>query len=677
MLAKTAYERSFLVPQTAPPSRSNQALAGLYSGEGSRPVAPNYQRSRGERGHCSMRSHRRTFSMNQVPTGGYRSSGPQRSNQEVMHELRTRADELESLFAARRPGSSGCRMSSVGGVRLGDARVDSADEVFDEMPMESSGEPTSGLVEFDGDLLLNMVDNLQHNMKQSLSGSSKGRLYEQYLQMRDAKLRRERGSAKWVRKKEVMMEMEDGLEKISAEIKVRFGDSADRKDSVLLGHHSLRKKRSFSVRSAIEFREQHDMEYLDEQAQYDQHKSLGTVGTRKILSSKSISSSTSRNLTGLVPRSSRTAHSTFTKQRIQSVYPSAQMTRESPDLRKENMKPLARLGNVPTHSDWRTFDRSKSTAAGIDSYKEERQPRIHHTRNSSVSFGELKELIPRSSDSSSLALSSFPREKNQNTASKKIQISGEPKTFLRRGGGIGPGAGASIAKSRASKIPESQSNGEDDEKLVNQQEYSADMVRNTDEEFGRTNELGSSGDHEYVAQDDGSSAFTPNFDESCSNVDEVPGERDLHIHPSISSVHEASDIDGSVDSPRGNSDTRNTHHLNLMPEADAARVRKKWGGVERLVFATNESDQPLKDIKKVFKKLLRFGSKSKNAEKRLNDSISTSTASEGGDDTEDGSKMGRQSASVVLHEGRIFHEQAPRSLVSFPRFNSRGAEVKA
>lgn len=194
--------------------------------------------------------------MNQVPTGGYQSSGPQRSNQEVMHELRTRADELESLFAARRPGSSGCRMSSVGGVRLGDDRVDSADEVFDEMPLESSGEPTSGLVEFDGDLLLNMVDNLQYNMKQSLSGSSKGRLYEQYLQMRDAKLRRERGSAKWVRKKEVMMEMEDGLEKISAEIEVLFGDSADRKDSVLLGHHSLRKQRCFSVRSAIEFREQ-------------------------------------------------------------------------------------------------------------------------------------------------------------------------------------------------------------------------------------------------------------------------------------------------------------------------------------------------------------------------------------------------------------------------------------
>lgn len=401
------------------------------------------------------------------------------------------------------------------------------------------------------------------------------------------------------------------------------------------------------------------MEYLDEQAQYDQHKSLGTVGTRKLLSSKSISSSTSRNLTGPVPRSSRTAHSTFTKQRIQSVYPSAQMTHKA----KENMKPLARLGNVPTLSDWRTFDRSKSTAAGIDSYKEERQPRIRHTRNSSVSFGELKELVPRNSDGSSLALSSFPREKNQNTASKQIQISDEPKTFLRRGGGIGPGAGASIAKSRASKTHESQSKGEDDEKLVNQPEYSADMVRNTDEEFGRTNELGSSGDHEYVAQDDGSSAFTPNLDESCRNVDEVPGERDLHIHPSVSSVNGASDIDGSVDPPRGNSDTRNTHHLNLMPEADAARVRKKWGSVERLVFTTNESDQPLKDIKKVFKKLLRFGSRSKNAEKRLNDSISTSTASEGGDDTEDGSEMGRQPASVVLHEGRIFHEQgAPFAL---------------
>ncbi|RWW07000.1 hypothetical protein GW17_00029641 [Ensete ventricosum] len=489
------------------------------------------------------------------------------------------------------------------------------------MRMESLGEPTSGLVEFDGDLLLNMVDNLQHNMKQSLSGSSKGRLYEQYLQRRDAKLRREWGSAKWMRKKEVMMEMEDGLEKISAEIKVRFGDSTDRNDSVLLGHHSLRKQRSFSVGSAIEFREQ---------AQCDQHKSLGTVGTRKLLS---------RNLAGPDSRSSRTDHSTFTKQRTQSVYSSAQMTRESPDLRKENMKPLTRVGNVPTHSDWRTFDRSKSTAAGMDGCKEEIQPRIRHTRNSSVSFGELKELIPRNSDSSSLALSSFPKEKNQNTATQKIQI----KTFLRRGGGIGPGAGASIAKLRAFKIPESQSKGEYDEKLVSQQECSADMVRNTEnEEFGRTNEL------------------------------EVLGERDSHIHPSISSVHEASDTDGCVDSPRGNSDTRNTHHLNLMREADAARVRKKWGSVERPVFATNGTDQPLKDIAKVFKKLLRFGSKSKNAEKRLNDSVSTSTASEGGDDTEHGSDMHgltksryMASASVVLHEGRIFHEQgAPFALYS-------------
>ncbi|RWW35619.1 hypothetical protein BHE74_00059428 [Ensete ventricosum] len=644
MLAKTAYERSFLVTQTAPPSRSNQALAGLESGDGSRPVAPNYQRSRGDPGCCSMRSHRRTFSMNQVPTGGYRSSGPQTSNQEVMHELRTRAAELERLFAARRLGSSGCRTSSVRGVRLGDARVDSADEVFDEMRMESLGEPTSGSVAFDGDLLFNMVDNLQHNMKQSLSGSSKGRLYEQYLQRRDAKLRREWGSAKWMRKKEVMMEMEDGLEKISAEIKVRFGDSTDRNDSVLLGHHSLRKQRSFSAGSAIEFREQ---------AQCDQHKSLGTVGTRKLLS---------RNLAGPDSRSSRTDHSTFTKQRTQSVYSSAQMTRESPDLRKENMKPLTRVGNVPTHSDWRTFDRSKSTAAGMDGCKEEIQPRIRHTRSSSVSFGELKELIPRNSDSSSLALSSFPKEKNQNTATQKIQI----KTFLRRGGGIGPGAGASIAKLRAFKIPESQSKGEYDEKLVSQQECSADMVRNTEnEEFGRTNE--------YVAQDDGSSAFPPNFVESCCwYVDEVLGERDSQIHPSISSVHEASDTDGCVDSPRGNSDTRNTHHLNLMREADAARVRKKWGSVERPVFATNETDQPLKDIAKVFKKLLRFGSKSKNAEKRLNDSVSTSTASEGGDDTEDGSDMHgltksryMASASVVLHEGRIFHEQgAPFALYS-------------
>ncbi|KAG6529968.1 uncharacterized protein LOC122040206 [Zingiber officinale] len=574
----------------------------------------------------TMKSHRRTSSMIQFPSS---RSGPtrlSRINQDSMDELLpTEARELERPLAARKLPSWKKNLVT-------EARPDDA---ADEMLVRSSAE---GLVEYDGDLLLDMVHNLQHNMKQSLSECPRGRLYERYEQLRDEKLMQQWESIEWVRKKDAMETMEDMLEDIKAEMKIQFGYLADKSNSATTGPRCPRKQRSFSIGSGLELREKHLVDNFLRHAQNfeevpidDSSKSYDSRRVLSVNSSKGLLSSTRP------PCQPSKTSSRLTKQRNNSEHSSMQRSVESSYLRKENMKPLETVRKVTSQLDSSTFDRSKSSTAGMDVLKDQKQSRFRHMRNSSsASFFELKELAPVNSDSPSLPISSFQEDQCTNTASKMMQARSEPKPFLRRGSGIGPGVGASIVKLRASKASE----------------------------FG---------DVKSVDERGVSFGFT-------SNSAEI----------SKTNVHEASDMDALAASPRGKPSASNTHHLHLMREADAARVRKKWGTVEKPNFAT-DSDQPMKDVAKMFKKLLKFGSKNKATDKRMTDSLSTSISSEGGDDAENVSDKGKQSLgeltksrklyapcyNAALHDDRIFSEQVPGSFISFPSFNGRGTEVKA
>ncbi|WOL19829.1 hypothetical protein Cni_G28631 [Canna indica] len=617
-----------------------------------------------------MKSHRRSSSMIQFPSERPQPSRPSRTNQLAMHELRSKADELERLFAARNLRFPSHRKSSARGGRGGGRPLDCAPEVIDEILLRSFGKRVGGLAEFDGDLVLNKVHNPRYNMKQSPSRNSRGRFYERYMQLRDAKLREKWGSAEWVRKKKSMKSMEDVLEKTWATMKVQSGDSADWKKSFL-------QRGPFHVGSPTRFRDQ---------VQSEEHKSLGGTdtddsATGKFLSNKSKSSSTSQN----------SAHSSLTKGRTQIGYGLMQMAGKSSDPRKENMKPLERVRNLTGHSNARAFSRSKSTLGRIDVFKEEKLPRFRHKRNSSVTFGELKELSQLNSDSFSPALSRFTKDQSDDNISIQNQVKGEHKSFLRRGGGIGPGVGASISKLRASEVSESWNKRDDDEDLVKQQEYPLDMVGSTDEELERIwgkcmaivpTEVNS--EEEQSSQEIGNSKSFDVID--CAAEDDFHCSFTSNIHPSFSSQH-----DVLLGSPRANPDTSNNNHLDRMQGTDATRARKKWGSVKKPIFVTKDVDQPFKDVAKAFKKLLKFGSKSKNAKRSINDLLSTSASSEGGDDTEDGSYQGKQSlnqltnsrkvylrsSSIALNNGSMFPEQEPGSLLSFRSFNGRGAEVKA
>lgn len=100
-----------------------------------------------------------------------------------------------------------------------------------------------------------------------------------------------------------------------------------------------------------------------------------------------------------------------------------------------------------------------------------------------------------------------------------------------------------------------------------------------------------------------------------------------NLQHSFSYPHEhSSDVDASVDSPMGS------------PASWSSRMRKKWGTAQSpvTVAAANNSSQfqSKKDLSKGFKRLLKFGRKSRGAESLMMDWVSVTT-SEGDDEVED------------------------------------------
>lgn len=133
---------------------------------------------------------------------------------------------------------------------------------------------------------------------------------------------------------------------------------------------------------------------------------------------------------------------------------------------------------------------------------------------------------------------------------------------------------------------------------------------------------------------------------------ESPVSWNSHSQHPFQYTHEISDVDPSW----------NSHSLNEM-DADAVRMRKKWGTVEKPTLVVHSSNSlPPKDMTRGFKHLLKFRRKNHGSES-LVDWISV-TISEGDDDTEDvkdlrKSRMGfshAQASEDSFNECEYFNE---------------------
>ncbi|KAJ0987479.1 hypothetical protein J5N97_005835 [Dioscorea zingiberensis] len=692
-----------------------------------------------------------------------------KGNQELNNELQMKADELEKLFAAHKLRAHGDQLGSSRRSQQADAQSDLVPKGVEKPQTEplsdqffETGNTNNG-VDFDASLLLKMVDNQGYinNVKQKLGSVSpssdyRGKFYDKYMQKRDTKLREESGSKRAL-KEAKMKAMNDSLEHSHAEMRAKFTGSSSRQDLTSACRRAER-RRSFSAHSIVKNKgqtvefltgddEEDPAEFSEQDKSYDDASSVN-LHLKKLSSSRTVSSSTPRTSVAQVSRTSiRAANSGPMRRRTPSENPLAQSVPNFSDLRKENTKPSTGVIKMTSRAQSR-ITRSKSTNEEANHIKEEKPRKSQSMRKSAAIPGEINGASPLNSDTANMTPIGFPKEQIEQINS--FQRSGVSKAFLRKGNGIGPGAGAGIAKLKASMTSEIFEKAEDSDMLADQPELSPHVLRDEEEyeptliegnldypadsdsekprlsqDSGNSHDIGSdNGDilRSSSQPDNESAVLSSKFDTIAGNVQESPGGSpgswNSRIHHSFSYAQEASDVDASMDSPTGSSASWNSHPLNQMMEADVARMRKKWGSAQIPILVASASHQPRKDVTKGFKRLLKFGRKSRGAESLLPDWVSASTASEGDDDTEDGRELGNRTSddfrksrmgySVSSYEGfpegDAFNEQvhslgssiptppanfklrddhlsgsslkAPRSFFSLSSFRSKGSESK-
>ncbi|GMI91742.1 hypothetical protein like AT3G14172 [Hibiscus trionum] len=710
-----------------------------------------------------------------------------RGNQELNDELKMKANELEKLFAEHKLRVPGDQFSSARRSKPADEQIEQEGSsqynkpvALDVSPAQLAGknsisepmESTSNITKFYTPT--KMVDNHDYadGLRQDFSSvnfsvDSRGKFYEKYMQKRDAKLREE-WSSKRGEKEAKLKAMQDILEQSRTEMKAKFSGS-DRQASMSSARRQAEKGRSFNLRlrreqhpiSLIQSEEDEDLSEFPDHQYNGQDRSYNEASlfdgsrssnSKKVLPNRNVSLSTPRTTAVTVQRSAaKVSNPSSGRRRMQSENPLAQSVPNFSDLRKENTKPTSGAGKMNNHFQARKYARSKSNNEEISLGKDEQYRRSQSNRKSSADHLEFLDVLSLNSDDIALEPMKFDKEQIEQSFNDKSLKNVEAKPFLRKGNGIGPGAGVHIAKFKAlqaSEIP----NGEESDELAFEADDSMDMAKEDEEDELETTAVDDSADMENgrsrLSQEsdklDNSGSENGDSTRSLSQVDptsvaevpaavlttfhsavslqESPGESPIswnsHVHHPYSYPHETSDIDASMDSPIGSPASWNSHSL-AQTGADAARMRKKWGSAQKPFLVANAThNQPRMDMTKGFKRLLKFGRKSRGTDS-LVDWISATT-SEGDDDTEDGRDPASRSSEDLrksrmgfpqghpsddgFNEGELFNDQvqslrtsipaapanfrlredhmsgssikAPRSFFSLSSFRSKGSENK-
>lgn len=376
------------------------------------------------------------------------------------------------------------------------------------------------------------------------------------------------------------------------------------------------------------------------------------------------------------PRTTAVSRSSAGKRRDNN--PLTQSVPNFSDLRKENTKPYSGVSK-PTRYQVRNYGRSKSSNEEVQGVKEEKVRQSQSLRKSSANPQEFRDLPSLNSDEIVLTPLKFDLDV------------------------MDPGSVGNAIRMKASMTSDTQKNNEFDD-LEFDMEDSLHMATEEQDDIGTmavedcaynnngkmslSQESGKSGSEigdstRSLAQvDPTSGGETPNAFPSTFNgvgsLQDSPVESPVSWnsrvpHP-FSYPHESSDIDASVDSPIGSPASWNFRSLNQGEgENDAARMRKKWGSAQKPFLVTNSSQsQPRKDVTKGFKRLLKFGRKTRGSE-NLADWISATT-SEGDDDMEDGRDLANRS-SEDLRKSRMGFSHGHPSDDSFNEselFNEQG-----
>ncbi|CAL9759386.1 unnamed protein product [Musa acuminata subsp. burmannicoides] len=666
---------------------------------------------------------------------------PSKGNQELNDELRMKANELEKHFAEHKLRTLSEQTASSRRnrpVNVQDKHVPMAVEktlavaLPGQLPETNPLRETSNSeIDFDANFLLKMVSNEENDssINQALgtlspSDDSRGKFYYKYMQKRNAKLQEEWG-IKGAQKEAKMKAMHDSLDCSQAEMNSIYSGSADRQCS-RYRHRRVEKLRYFSNNPALRsenqqavksVQEEEDLEEVREQVDNGQDISFNDLfgdnaseitDLMELLSMKTLSSSTP--WTEVKP-SVKSIKSVPIKCRTQTENPLAESLPNFSDFIKENAKPFTDNNRVSTREKRKIFSRSKIIIEAANLVKEEKPQRSHSMRKRTARPSELKDLSSLNSDTADLTPLGVSKGPTNANFIDKVQRSREAKSLIRKEKVTGLGLGANIHKPKTCKVSKVKKNGLVFEGIVHREDSSSlvkDVLEteislakgdakavdflildcekprnnqgyNSSDIFGSENDVQrslSQADYDTVPD-------SPIFSTSTRNEQESPGESphswDLHLHQSFSGVHEASEIHASIDSPVGSPASWNLHPLNQTMETDASRMRKKWGTAQMPMIVANASQQSCMDVTEGFKRILKFGRKSKGVESQVTNWVSALTASEGGDETIDGHDLAAQPENDLwkpkmehalphdrFTDGEIFPEQALSLRSSIP-----------
>ncbi|KAJ9568511.1 hypothetical protein OSB04_004477 [Centaurea solstitialis] len=568
-----------------------------------------------------------------------------KGNQELNDELQMKANELEKLFAEHKLRVPGDQLNPTRQNKPSDVEPDQITRFPYKKPVADPVQEQQ--TTFESPVPVTETDDQNRNYslpEVGFSDDSRGNLYASYMKKRDTRLR-ELWDSNRAEKEARMKAMHDSLERHTSEMKAKLSWSADRQNSVSNSQRRAERLRSYNVRSALKREEPLDFGQLQDDGDLS-----GFSVSRSIPGKKP---------SPIIPRSAAKMASGSARRRAQLDNPLAQSVPNFSDLRKENTKPYSAASKAAARSQLRNYPRSRSTNEDAPSVKEEKSRRSQSLRKTGVTSLEGSEGV---------------NEEPGDGGRMKFSKPGEPKRFLRKNTGIGPGSGSVIAKMKASMVAEAANNedeydkpvidpnavkddGEDeldameieDQDVVDgvdsRMSPESETLINSGSENGNTSQSFSQVDHTSVAE------LPATVNSAFLVPQESPGESPMswnsRTNYPFSYTHEASDADPDA------SPVHSPASWNLQ-EADAARMRKKWGMAQKPTLANPSGLQSRKDMTKGFKRLLKFGRKSRNTES-LADYISATT-SEGDDDTEDGRDPANRS-SEDLRKSRMGYPQ--------------------
>ncbi|KAL5728528.1 hypothetical protein ACHQM5_001601 [Ranunculus cassubicifolius] len=518
-----------------------------------------------------------------------------KGNQELNQELEVKANELEMIFAAHK-----LRCSS------NQRRITPVDvQVVQEITLFQL--PEKKLVEETAELNPNM-----NIVELGRLNNSKGRLYNRYTEIREAKLKEEWNSTR-VENEEKMKIMSENLERIKVAMK---NTSSDRFDQQELGFRSPKPPQKVENSS-----NQKDEPVSDTNSETGATKNSKS---KKFSHSRTLSSPGSRSMPPPIPRSV-SKNSNIGRRRVVPETPVAQSLPNFSEL-KEDTKHLQRKDSKQLQ--FSHVPRSKSSNGHTPSKKDNV---VFRSQSMKKNVNDTKELSSSSSSPYSKYINSAPS-----------------KPFLKKGNGIGPGKGAGIVKMKSTVETENTSSEEESAQIVDKREDPGNsMITNIaiDSDIDSPRPMQESESERSAILDPSEIVIL----KPCSQVEteiEPVSEVSTPVIESPASwssrMQSPFSYSYNVQSPRESPASCNSRSM-ANSETDSPRSRKRWGIAQNPLVIGNASEHQSSNVAKGFKRFLNFGRKHRGGTEGLADCMST-TSSEGLDETEDGRYQGSQSS---------------------------------